>query len=485
MIRLTPTLPLPRKTSRPFALRTLATLITFSLAGCAIGPDYERPIVPLPSQYQAVSEASAADIRSDWWTYFNDETLNQLVAKALVNNADLAAAVARLNEATGLSREAGATFLPQIDADATVSKQRTSGATQTSIIANRPGMTYENRRVAVSTSFELDVWGKLRRANESAKAQAEGSLYARDSVRLSVAAMVSNAYLALRSLDAQLAAVGNSTDSRAETLRIAKLRVEAGLSSPMEQYQAETALATTQAQLAGLRQQRAATESLLGLLTGESGLKVPAGQFSSLPVPPQPPAGLPSDLLNARPDVRQAEATLVAANARIGVAKAAWFPKLSLTGILGTESRDLSDLFRDGAGIWSTGLGLSLPLFDFGRTSARVDQATGQQQQAAANYRKTVQTAFKEVSDALVALHETRISEGAQSTRRESARKALDLAQKRYAAGAAGYLELLDNQRTANDAEVAWLTTRQNRLTANVDLFKALGGGWQADQAKP
>lgn len=475
----------PTKLTAALSLLGLITLST--LSGCAIGPDYERPVVALPAHYAAAAEAnkaSSAEIRSDWWTYFNDETLNSLIEKALTNNADLAAAVARVNEATGLSREAGATFLPQIDAEAGVSKQETSGKTHTSIAFGRPGMTYENRRVAISTNFELDVWGRLRRANESAKAQAEASLYARDSVRLSLAAMVSNAYLALRSLDAQLAAVNRSTETRQETLRVAKLRIEAGLSSPLEQYQAETGLATTQAQQASLRQQRAATESLLGLLTGEPGLQLAAGTLETLPSPPIPPAGLPSDLLAARPDIRQAEATLIAANARIGVAKAAYFPKLSITGILGSESRDLSDLFRDGASIWSTGLGLSLPLFDFGRTSARVDQATGQQQQAVANYRKIIQTAFKEVSDALVGLRETGEAENAQTMRRDAARKALDIAQKRYTAGSVGYLELLDTQRTANDAEVAWLSTRQNRLTASVDVFKVLGGGWQQPAAQ-
>jgi outer membrane protein, multidrug efflux system len=466
----------------PSLLASALAIIGFS--GCAIGPDYQRPIVALPTHYAVAVDANPIDIRQDWWTYFNDTNLNLLIEDTLKNNADLAAAVARVNEAAGASQEANAGFLPQIDADASTARQHISGKNQTAFnvnpISGTSGSTFINRRATVSTSYEVDVWGRLRRSSENAGALSNASLYARDSVRLSLAAMVCNAYLALRSLDSQLHAAGSTTDSRAETLKLAKIRVAAGLSSPQEQYQAETALATAQVQLSGLRQQRATTESLLGLLTGKTGLQIlSTSSLDPLPLPPTPPAGLPSELLAARPDIRQAEATLIAANARIGVAKSAYFPKLSLTGFLGSESRELGDLFRSGAGIWSTGFGLSLPIFDFGRTTARVAQATAQQQQAVAAYQKTIQNAFKEVSDTLVGIRETGEAEIAQTTRRDAARRALDIAQKRYTAGSIAYLELLDNQRTANDAEVAWISAHQNHLTASVDLFKVLGGGWK------
>ena len=216
----------------------ISSAVLMSLSGCAVGPDYQRPVVVLPAHYTTAVATSAADVRQDWWAYFNDKTLSQLIEKALTNNVDLAVASARIREATGLSQETGAAFIPQIDADVGTTNQHTSGMNQTALNISPTGTggtTFVNRRATLSTSYELDVWGKLRRNDENAKAQAQASFYARDSVRLSLAAMVSNAYLALRSLDAQLAAVGNSVDSRQETLRLAKIRIEAGLSSPLEQ----------------------------------------------------------------------------------------------------------------------------------------------------------------------------------------------------------------------------------------------------------
>ena len=200
-----------------------------------------------------------------------------------------------------------------------------------------------------------------------------------------------------------------------------------------------------------------------------------------MPQPPQPPAGLPADLIEARPDVRQAEQQLIAANANIGVAKAAYYPKFSLTGGLGRESKDLSDLFSSGAGTWSAGLSLLMPILDFGRTSARVDQAKALNEQSLIAWQKALETAYKEVRDALVSLDSNSTAEEAQTVRVDSTQKALDLAKLRYEAGYSGYLEVLDAQRSANEAQLAAIATRQARLTAAVDLFKALGGGWKPE----
>ena len=222
-------------------------------------------------------------------------------------------------------------------------------------------------------------------------------------------------------------------------------------------------------------------ESQLALLTGQPNLRIPAGDLRQMPLPPVPPGGLPSALLEARPDIRQAEESLISANARIGVAKAAYFPSVTLTGTYGGESAALADLFKSGANVWSLGLAAAMPLFDAGRTSARVDQATARQKQALAGYQKTVHTAFKEVNDALVGLREYATADDAQDKRAKAAQKSLDIAQIRYAAGYSGFLEVLDAQRTANDALMAFVSTRQARLNASVDLFKALGGGWKDD----
>jgi multidrug efflux system outer membrane protein len=465
------------------------TLLAALLAGCAVGPDYRRPEAALP---EAFTEAPATPavaptanlLQKEWWTLFQDETLNQLVEKALASNHDLLAAVARVEEAEAVLREAGATQWPQINAEAGASRTQASLANAIPVPSSTPRLR-DARRAALTTSFEIDLWGRLRRATEAARAQALSSQYARDTVELSVAGLVTANYLALRAYDAELAVSRDSLQSREASLRIARNRFDGGLTSPLDVHQAEGALAAAEAQLAGLRQQRALTQNQLALLTGQPGLAIAPGDLRQLPLPPVPPAGLPSTLLEARPDLRQAEENLVAANAKIGVAKAAYFPTLSLTGSLGSESAALANLFTAAAGAWSLGLGAVMPLLDFGRTGARVDQASAQQRQAVANYQKAVQTAFREVMDALVKLRETADGEQAQAARVVATKKALHIAELRYESGYSAYLEVLDAQRSANDALISHIDTRQTRLSAAVDLFKSLGGGWQDNAPRP
>lgn len=464
----------------------MSSLLAALLAGCAVGPDYRRPEAALPGAFAEAPAAplpAASQVQKTWWTLFQDETLNLLVSQALASNQDLLAAVARVEEADALLREAGATQWPQINAEASGSRSQASLATAIPVPSGTPRLR-DAHRAALSTSFEIDLWGRLRRATEAARAQALSSQYARDTVELSVAGLVAGNYLALRAFDAEVAVVQESVRSRESSLRIAKSRLDGGLASPLDVHQAAGALAAAEAQLAGLRQQRALTQNQLALLTGQPGLAIVAGDLRQLPLPPVPPAGLPSTLLESRPDLRQAEETLVAANAKIGIAKAAYYPTLSLTGSFGSESAALANLFTAAAGTWSLGLGAVMPLLDFGRNEARVDQASAQQRQAVASYRKAVQTAFREVMDALVKLRETTDGERAQSARVEATKKALQIAELRYEAGYSAYLEVLDAQRNANDALLGYIDTRQTRLSAAVDLFKSLGGGWQDAAAR-
>lgn len=467
----------------------LPALLSTLLAGCMVGPDYRRPDTALPETFaeaRAAAMATSPDkssaasdaVRKTWWTLFQDETLNQLIGKALTGNHDLLAATARVEEAEALLREADAVLWPQINAEAGSSRAQVSRATATPLPATSPRLR-DSRRAALTTAFELDLWGRLRRATEAARAQALSSSHARDTVELTVAGLVTSSYLALRAYDAELAVTEDSLQSREASLRIARNRLEGGLASPLDVHQAEGALAATQAQAASLRQLRALAQNQLALLTGQPGLSLAAGDLRQLPLPPVPPAGLPSTLLEARPDLRQAEENLVAANARIGVATAARLPTLSLTGSLGSESAALTNLFSAAAGTWSLGLGAVAPLLDMGRNQARIDQASAQQRQAAANYQKAAHTAFREVMDALVRLRETADSEQAQSARVTATKNALQIAELRYQSGYSAYLEVLDAQRSANDALLAYIDTRQSRLNAAVDLFKALGGGWQ------
>lgn len=466
-------------------IRLTPLAFALALSGCAVGPDYLRPASLLPAVFseakpaENVAVASNPAINPAWWTLFNDATLNDLVDQALTGNASLRQAIARVEQADAVAREAGASFFPQIDGSAGVSNTKASTRTAT-YVATQPRIR-QARSAGLSTSFELDVWGRIRRTNEAAQASILATQYSRDSIRLSVAGLVADTYLALRAYDAQLAVTAETVKTREESLKLVKTRVDAGLASPLDGYQAEGLLAAAQAQLAEQRRQRTLAEHQLALLTGNPTLKIAAGDLKQLPILPEPPAGLPADLIEGRPDVRQAEQELIATNASIGVAKAGYFPKFTLTGSLGSESKTLSDLFSAGSSTWSLGLSALMPILDFGRTSARVDQAKALNQQSLVAWQNSLQTAYKEVRDALVSLREYGEEEKAQGTRVDRAEKAMAVSRLRYEAGHAGYLEVLDAQRTLNEAQLSAIGVRQARLSTSVELFKALGGGWKAD----
>ena len=463
----------------------LATLCAaLLLGGCAaVGPDYERPVMDLPGTFPdaPADVAPAATVPAEWWKLYGDQELDELVASALARNADMRIAVARIEEADANLREAGAAFLPQFDFGATSARSRISNQTANPIPASVP-LVRNNVRLALSTAFELDFWGKLRRALETTRALALGSRYAREVVTLSLAGLTTQAYFSLRSLDAQVALTRSTLASRQETLDMVRRRARGGIASDLDINQAEFARADASAQLKELQRQRALVEHQLGALTGRLELTLAAGERLDLPLPPLPPAGLPSALLQRRPDILQAEQQLIAANAQIGIARAAMFPTISLTSYLGSESRGLSTLLGAGAGIWSLGFGLTLPVFDAGRYAARTQAAEARQKQAVGGYQKAVETGFREVADALATVRQTAAAEADQQARAQAARNVLRLASLRYEAGYSAYIEVLDAQRTANEAELALVRNRQSRLVASVDLMKALGGGWSMDQ---
>ena len=464
----------------------LAATALLALSGCAVGPDYQRPDASLPGGFASAPEATGSTatlIEKAWWKRFQDDTLNELIARAQTHNFDLLAAVARVEEAEGLAREAGATYYPQINLNSSGSRSQVSKVNAVPLSSSSARLQ-DSRKVGLSTSFELDLWGKLRRADEAARASLLSSRYARDAMELSVAGLVTSSYLSLRAADASQLLTQSTLESRRKSLDIVQSKFAAGSSSPIEVAQAEGSLAAAEAQSAELRRQRTLAQNQLALLTGQPNLSITPGDLRKLPMPPVPPAGLPSTLLEARPDIRQAEETLVSMNAQIGVAKAALYPSLSLTGSYGSESAALSNLFKGVAGVWSLGAAATMPIFDFGRNSARIEQATAKQQQALISYQKTVQSAFKDVNDALINLREYAEADTAQEKRVQAAEKTLNLAQIRYDAGYIGFLDVLDAQRTANDALLSFVSTRQSRLASAVDLFKALGGGWKDDFLK-
>jgi multidrug efflux system outer membrane protein len=339
-----------------------------------------------------------------------------------------------------------------------------------------------NLLLGLTASFEVDFWGKLRRASEAARAQDLSTRYAKDVVTLSIAALTTQTYFALRSLDAQIASTRSTLDSREETLSIVRRRAEAGLASDLDVRQAEGVRSDAAFQLDDLLRQRELAEHLLGTLTGKLDLALSAGDLAQLPQPALPPSGLPSALLERRPDIHQAEQDLIAANAEIGVAKAMLFPTITLTGNFGGESAALAGLFTLPGRIWALGAGLSAPVFEGGRLVAQVDVEYARRTQSLANYQKTIQTSFREVSDALTNVRQYAATERDARASVEAARAALHLANVRYEAGYTQFLDVLDSQRTLNVSELALIRSRQNLLAADVDLMTALGGGWQPEE---
>ncbi len=462
-------------------MRALAILL-FALAGCTVGPDYKRPEMALPAQYAEPSTGTAPVQVPNWWTLYKDATLDELIASGQKTNADLRLAVARVQEAEGALREVRASIFPEITGTASYARQGVSTLSQPPVPAGistiRPSY-----QALISTSYEVDFWGRLSRTTEAAQANLLANRFSRDVVDITLAGAIAQAYFALRSLDAQIAVLDSSIRARRDSLEIAKARLDAGLAPELDVYQAQSALADALVQRRETARSRSLVEHQLAQLTGRLELKLPAdklaGDVFALPLVPLPPAGLPSSLLDRRPDIRQAEQTLVASNAQIGAARAALFPTISLTASAGVQSAQFADLVAGpGARIWSLGAALTGPILDEGRREARVDQARARRSQALAGYQKAIETGFREVSDALVNVQQTGESEAELKARLDAARNALDLSTLRYQAGYSPYLEVLDAQRTANDAELAFVRNRQSRLSFSVDLIKALGGGW-------
>lgn len=454
-----------------------AVLCVLVLGGCALGPDYQRPQLDVPAAYPETYKAGDEALRSDWWTLYGDVTLNTLVVEALKQSSDIKIAVAQLEEAEALLGQANAGIFPEIDLGAGVSRSRVSSVTATPIPSNAPFIR-DDRRIAASTSFELDFWGKLRRTSEAARAQVLASRYGRDVVTLTLVSTTTQGYFALRSLDAQLTVLENSLFTRDESLDVARSRAAAGLTSDLDVNQAIGARAEIASQIKELERQRSIALHLLALLTLNAKLELPRGNLQALPIPPAPPAGLPSALLDRRPDIRAAEQNLIAANAQIGVVKAALFPTLSLTGTYGGQSAALENLLTSGARIWTAGFGLALPIFDAGRNLARLAQIEARQRQSLFAYQKVVAIAFREVADAITNVNQSAVTEADLLVRVNAARNSLELARLRYESGYSAYLDVLDAQRTANDAEMALVRNRQTQFGYSLDLMKAIGGGW-------
>ena len=463
--------------------KILILSLSFALLSCkTVGPDYKRNDANLPATYSESADAENSQLKDptlkQWWQQYQDPKLNELVALSLKSNTNIALAVARIEEADASMREVGASLYPQVDLSAGAKRSK---VTELGAFPTFGGAVRNNFNFALSTAYEIDFWGKIKRAKQSAAANALATRAGKDTVELSLIGLVTSNYLQLRGLEAQIAVTKNNQASRKVALSLNQRRLVGGVASSLEVSQAEVAVSNLDAQLIELTRLRALSLHQLAVLTGQLNLTLAEGDLRNLPVPPTPPAGLPSQLLENRPDIREAEQNLIAQNARIGVAKAAMYPSISLTGSLGAESVGLGDILKAGARIWSFGLGLDLPIFDSGRRQSRVEQADARQKQALAQYQTAIQNAFREVNDALITRRLNAEREQAYMRSETSAKQALTVAENRYKSGYSAYLEVLDAQRVHNDASLAVVQAKQATFLATVELFKALGGNWKAE----
>jgi len=454
--------------------------ILINLISCTlIGPDYKRPEINLPNTYhQESNKENVVTDLNNWWKLYEDPLLNELIDKALIKNTDINAAIARLEEADAYLKQVGAALIPSVDLTSQANRTK---ATENGTVPSSFVKPYrKNFNVQLGTSFELDFWGRLRRAKESARAEYISSQYSKDTVILSLQSTLVSNYLLLRSIDSQILMLKDNVGYRKENVELTRKRLESGLISALDMHQSEAALNNLSAQLSDLVRQREIISNQLILLTGDMNLNIAESKLDNLITPPTPPANMPSSLLELRPDIKEAEQIMIAANANIGVAKAALFPNIALTANFGRESAELKNIDKTGSNIWGIGLGLTLPIFDAGRTQAKVYQATAKQKEALSYYEASIQNAFKEVNNALVSLKEYTEQENDLKLTQDAAKKAMDIASNRYKAGYSSYLEYLDAQRVYNDASIAYIQKRQLRLMASVELFKSLGGGWQS-----
>jgi outer membrane protein, multidrug efflux system len=462
---------------KPFIFLLSAALLT---SGCTLGPNYQRPTAAVPGSYRGtipdeVAQAQLAPLGDQkWWDIFQDEQLRMLIRTAVTQNYDSRIAASRLLEAQAQLGIIRADQFPALGAGAGISDVRES---QSKFL---PAFETSTGQVNLSTAWELDFWGKFRRATEAARANLVASEWARREVLSTLVANVASSYFQLRALDLELEISKRTLDSRQESLRLTRILSDGGSTSLLDVRQAEQLVFTASAEIPALEQQIEQQENLLSILLGQNPGDIPRGQtLTEQRQPPEVPTGLPSSLLERRPDIRQAEAQLVAANAQIGVARAAYFPQISLSGAGGFQSSALSSLFSGPAGAWSFGASLTQPIFTGGRLRAEVRLAEVRQQTAVLFYQQSIQGAFRSVSDALVAYHKTREFRTQQELLFRSAQDAARLSHMRYTGGVTGYLEVLTNETNAFSAELGLVQARFNELLALVQLYQALGGGWQ------
>jgi len=465
--------------------RTLASVIlpgVLSISGCAVGPKYQRPAAAVPPAYKELGDWKPAqpndqNLGGNWWVLFQDPQLNALEAQVNVSNQDLKAAEAQYTQARAVLRYYRADYYPSIDAGASATRNRISNNRPPSHLSSN-GATYNDYQIPVELSYELDVWGRVRKTVESQRGQAQASAADLASVNLSLHTQLALFYFQARSLDAQEQLLNSTVAQYEQAFELTDSRFKGGLASEVEVQQASTQLETTRAQAIDVGVLRAQYEHAIATLIGK-----PASSFQLSPLPltsppPSIPLDLPSELLERRPDIAAAERRMAAANAQIGVAKAAYYPNISLGATGGFESGVITTLLSGPSILWSAGASAVAPIFDAGRRRASTDQAIAAYDHTVANYRETVLTGFQQVEDNLAAL---RILEKEAETQQRAvlaAQKYLELSLTRYRGGITSYLEVTTAQSAALTDEVTAVNILGRRMSSAVLLIQALGGGW-------
>ena len=467
-----------RSGRRPTGNRSVVALVALLASACTVGPNYKRPPVTMPDVFRSQTpnapvgrQMSFADER--WSAVFDDEALQRLIATALTENFDLQIAASRILQADAQLGITRADRLP------TVSAQASADGSHGSIVNGQTLPTVGIAQLGGSLSWEVDFWGKFRRATEAARAQIVESEWGRRAIVTSLVSQVASGYFVLRSLDSELDISRRTLATREESLRLTQVRERGGATSLVDVRQAEQLVFTARGQIVDLRRRIEQQENALSVLLGRNPGPVERGRtLTEQSHAPEVPEGLPSALLDRRPDIQQAEQVIVAENAGIGVAKAAYFPQIALTGSGGVASTALSSLFT--AGTWAIGVGAVQPIFNAGRNRSHVALAEARRQEAELAYRQTIQRAFREVSDAITGYRRLREFRETQEGLLSAAQDARRLADLRYQGGATSYLEVLDSDTRLFDAELGLVQAQLNELSEFVEIYRSLGGGWQS-----
>ena len=469
--------------------RTNLYLLPFAAAltaSCTFGPNYKRPVVETPQTYRGASAstgtaASLADLK--WFDLFKDEALTTLVGDGLKQNFELRIAAERVLQARAAYGITRSDQLPTVGAGVDLVAARASRRGATQGLPEDADTDISYTQAGFNLGWELDVWGRLRRLSESARAQYLATEEARRGVTTTLIADVTETYLLLRGLDYELDIARRTRDLATDSLRLTETRRAGGIASGLDVRQAEQLLFTTTSRIASLERQISEAENTLSLLLGRAPGDITRGRaLDALAAPPEVPAGLPSDLLERRPDIRRAEQELIAANAQIGVAKAEYFPRISLTGFLGAQSRALTDLLSGGARLASASVGANAPIFDAGRRRSNVQLAEAVQREALVQYERSIYTALREVADALAARAKTAEQRVQQERLVQALTESTRLATDRYQGGLDSYLPVLDAQRNRFEGELELARLRRIELAATVQLYRALGGGWELQE---